>query len=87
MKVTETKIIKNDTVDSRILAFANVVLDNELQLTGLSIRQGVTGVYVTYPNIPDIEDTQQIFYPISANLRNDIESSIMNEYQIHISKS
>jgi DNA-binding cell septation regulator SpoVG len=57
-------------------------LDDQLQLTGLKVIQGANGLFVAYPNDPGYkgEDFRSLFYPLTKDLRNHIESTIIKRY-------
>lgn len=66
----------------KLLGFARVLLNNQLQLTGIRIYAGNIGRFVSYPNDPNFkgEDYRQIFYPITRELRDVIETEVLNEF-------
>lgn len=63
-------------------AFARVVLNDQLQLTGLRVVDGVTGLFVSYPNDPSYrgEDFRSLFFPLIKDLRNHIEEVVLKAY-------
>jgi len=63
-------------------AFARVVLNDQLQLTGLRIIDGANNLFVSYPNDPSYkgEDYRSIFYPLTKELRNHIEEMVLAKY-------
>ena len=64
-------------------AFARVVLNDQLQLTGLRIVDGSNGLFVSYPNDPSYkgDDYRSLFYPLTKELREHIEQAVLAEYQ------
>jgi stage V sporulation protein G len=72
-------------------AFARVVLNDQLQLTGLRIVDGANGLFVSYPNDPGYkgEDYRSLFYPVTRELRDHIEQLVLESYQaqVHDAKS
>jgi len=64
-------------------AFARVVLNEQLQLTGLRIMDGSNGLFVSYPNDPSYkgEDYRSIFYPLTKELREHVEHCVLQKYQ------
>lgn len=62
--------------------FARVVLNDQIQLTGLRIVDGVNGLFVAYPNDPSYkgEDYKSIFYPLTRELRDHIETVVITKY-------
>ena len=63
--------------------FARVVLNDQIQLTGLRIVDGANGLFVAYPNDPSYkgEDYKSIFYPLTKELRDHIESVVLAKYE------
>ncbi len=64
-------------------AMARVSINDQLQLTGLRIIDGVNGFFVSYPNDPyhKSEDYHSIYYPIQKELREHIEQCVLERYQ------
>jgi len=62
--------------------FARVVLNDQIQLTGLRIVDGANGLFVAYPNDPSYkgEDYKSIFYPLTRELRDHIETVVIAKY-------
>lgn len=67
-------------------AIARVVLSDSLQLTGLRIVDGANGLFLAYPNDPGYkgEDYKSLFYPLTRELREHIEQTVLLEYQRNI---
>lgn len=63
-------------------ALARVVLNDQLQLTGLRIIEGSNGLFVSYPNDPGYkgEDYRSLFYPITKELREHVESVVLAKF-------
>lgn len=78
MKVTDVKIQLTRT-SQKYKAFASVLLDDCLMLTGLRVIEGSNGDFVAYPNDPGHkgEDYRQMFYPITCELREHIETEVL----------
>lgn len=64
-------------------ALARVVLNDQLQLTGIRVVDGANGLFVAYPNSPDYkgDDYRCLFYPVKKELRDHIELVILAKYQ------
>lgn len=82
MKVTQVSVFKFNNNPGKLRGQARIVLDDELQLTGLRIYEGSRGLFVSYPNDPSYkgEDYRQLFYPVVKSLRDEIEQAILKEY-------
>jgi len=64
-------------------AFARVAINDQLQLTGLRVVDGVNGFFVSYPLDPNYkgEEYHSIFYPLHKELREHIEQCVLEKYQ------
>jgi stage V sporulation protein G len=63
-------------------AMARVMLNDQLQLTGLRVVEGANGLFVAYPNDPAYkgEDYRSLFYPVTKELREHIEETVLTMY-------
>lgn len=66
----------------KMLGLANVVLNNQLQISGLRIMDGVNGMFVGYPPNPLFkgEDLRSSVFPITRALREHIENCVLEKY-------
>jgi stage V sporulation protein G len=66
----------------KLIAYARVLLNDQLQLTALRLYNGVNGPFVSYPSDPNYkgEDYRQVFYPVTKELRDTIEAAVIKEY-------
>ncbi|MDR3001636.1 MAG: SpoVG family protein [Fibromonadaceae bacterium] len=64
-------------------AFARVTINEQLQLTGLRVVDGVNGFFVSYPIDPNYkgEDYHSIYYPLQRELRDHVEQCVLEKYQ------
>jgi stage V sporulation protein G len=64
-------------------AFARITINDQLQLTGLRVVDGVNGFFISYPLDPNnkSEDYHSIYYPLNKELRDHIEQCILEKYQ------
>lgn len=64
-------------------ALVRVELNDQLQLTGIRVVDGVNGLFVAYPNSPDYkgDDYRSLFYPVTKELRDHIEFVVLAKYQ------
>jgi len=83
LKVTNAQVYPVKAKGSKTLAMARVVLNEQLQLTGLRVVDGVNGYFVSYPIDPTYqgEDYHSIYYPLQKELREEIEFRILQKYQ------
>lgn len=64
-------------------ALARVMLNDQIQLTGLKIMEGMNGLFVAYPQDGSYKDSEykSIFYPVTAALRDHIQNVLVGRYQ------
>lgn len=81
-KVSDVQVFPLGDKNSKLKAFARVILFGELQLTSLRIYDGSKGLFVSYPNDPlhKGNDYRQLFYPLTSDLRDEIENEILKAY-------
>ena len=82
MKVTNVQVYPVREPQGKLRAYARVVLDDQLQLTGMRVYEGSNGYFVSYPSDPTTrgEDYRQIFYPVTRELRDLLEVEILTEW-------
>jgi stage V sporulation protein G len=82
LKVTECSVFPFDSKGGKTLAFAKVVLEKQIVLTGLRIVNGVNGYFVSYPIDASrkSEDYHSVYYPITKELREHIENEVLARY-------
>lgn len=80
--VTSVQVFPLKEAIGKTRAMARIVLNDCLQLTGLRIVDGANGLFVAYPNDPGYkgEDYRSIFYPLTRELRDHIESVVLGKY-------
>lgn len=84
LKVTQVKVFpfKEGPSMGHIKALATVVLNDQLHLRGLKVMDGKNGLFVGYPVDPFYkgEEYRSIFSPITRELREEIETKVLEEY-------
>ena len=84
LRVTQVKVFpfKEGPSMGRIKALATVVLNDQLHLRGLKVMNGKNGLFVGYPVDPFYkgEEYRSIFSPITRELREEIETKVLEEY-------
>lgn len=81
--------IFKDGIDAgRIRALAEVTLNEQLTLRQLRVVEGEGGLYVSYPNDPFYkgEDYRSIFFPVTRELREHIEETVLEKYRAELAK-
>ena len=84
LKVTHVQVFVLTEPVGKTRAMARVVLNDQIQLTGLRIMDGASGLFVSYPNDPSYkgEDYRSLFYPATKALREHIEEEVLKSYEI-----
>lgn len=82
LMVTHQEVFLLSSPVGKTQALARVVLNHQLQLTGLRVVAGVHGMFVAYPNDPSYkgDDYRSIYYPITKELREHIEQVVIALY-------
>lgn len=84
LKVTQVKVFpfKEGPSMGHLKAIANIVLNDQLNLRGLRVMDGKDGLFVGYPVDPFYkgEEYRSIFFPITRELREEIETAVLKEY-------
>ena len=82
MQVTSCHVFPLREPMAKTNAFARITLNDSMQLTGLRIVDGSNGLFVLYPNDPSYkgEDYRSLFYPITRELRDHIEQTVIQQY-------
>ena len=82
-RVTQCMVFRLEEPLGKTVALARVQLNDEVQLTGLKVMDGVHGLFVAYPNDPGYkgDDFRSIFYPITRELREHIEETVLIQYR------
>lgn len=80
MKVTEVRITLRE--DGRLLAFANITLDDCFVIRGLKVIDGDEGFFVSMPSRKRQNGSyQDIAHPINNDTRHEIESAVLQAYE------
>ena len=84
LKVTQVKVFpfKEGPSMGHLKALATVVLNDQLNLRGLRVMDGKNSLFVGYPVDPFYkgEEYRSIFFPITQELREEIETAVLKEY-------
>jgi stage V sporulation protein G len=82
--VTDVKIFpfKEDNVGVT-KAMANIVLNDQLIIRGLRVKDGVNGLFVSFPLDPFFrgEEFRNVCFPLTRQLREHIENVVIEKYQ------
>jgi stage V sporulation protein G len=82
LEVTSVQVYRLKEPLGKTRALARVVLADQMQLTGLRVVDGANGLFVSYPNDPSYkgDDYRSLFYPVTRELREHIESAVLARY-------
>ena len=84
LKVTSVQVFpfKENINMGHFKAIANIVLNDQLLLRGLRVMDGESGMFVGYPFDPlrKGDEYSNIFFPITAELREEIETKVLEKY-------
>lgn len=69
-----------------IKGLASVVLNDQFQVRGLRVMDGVHGLFVSYPLDPFFkgDDYRHVCNPVTRQLREHIENCVLEKYQAAI---
>lgn len=86
LKVTHTQVFLLKEPVGKTRAMVRVVLNDQIQLTGMRLVDGANGLFVAFPTDPSYkgEDYRSLFYPITKALRDHIEEEVIKSYEIAI---
>lgn len=79
MKITEVRIALRE--DDKLKAFASVTFDDCFVVRGLKIISGNGGMFVAMPSRKKPDGTyQDIAHPINNEMRDELEQTVISEY-------
>ncbi|MRR51736.1 MAG: septation protein spoVG [Rhodocyclaceae bacterium] len=82
MQITEIRVSLRQGDDTKLLAFANITIDNAFAVRGIKIIQGTSGPFIAMPSRKLADGTyKDIAHPINAQTRQELERQILAEYE------
>jgi len=92
MKITDVTVyeIKRKDPNSKLFAFAKVVLNDQFIIHGIRIFEGVNGAFMAFPQDHAWDDTSKeghkysICHPTTREIRNYIDEQVMAEYALTV---
>ena len=85
LTVTDINIftVKNAQPESKLLAYAKVVINDALVITGIRVVNGNKGPFLGFPNTynKETEESFDIAFPITSELREYITLEVLSEFQ------
>lgn len=87
MEITEVRIFKMEN-KGKLLAYANVVLNNSVVLKGIKIIEGTKGRFVAMPAKLDskarVPRFREFYHPINSDSRAMISQAVLQAYEKEI---
>lgn len=81
MKVTDVRL-KMLEDKGKLKASCSITLDDAFVVSGVSVIEGSKGLFVSLPSVKGNDDKyHDTAYPLSKELRDDINKAVMGEYQ------
>jgi stage V sporulation protein G len=85
MQITELRV--HPTNDGLVRAYVNIVFDNCLMIREISVIQGPTGLFVSFPAKKQRDGSdRQLAYPANAETRKLFQRVILAEYEKLVGK-
>lgn len=83
LQITSCQVFPIKEPVGKTVAYARCVLNDQIQLTGIRVIDGMNGLFVSYPNDPTYkgDDYRPLFYPVTRELRDHIEETLLVEYK------
>ena len=83
MEITNVTFRAYSKPGNNVRGFASITLDDELVLTGIKLVKGHKGLFVAMPAEywASDENYHDIFFPITAELREEITDAIIEAYK------
>lgn len=85
LEVTQVRVFpfKEGPSLGHLKGLAEIIINDQLVVRGLRIMEGVNGLFVSYPLDPFYkgDEFRSICNPISRQLREHIETRVLDEYQ------
>ena len=83
MNITEIRVTLRD--EEKLKGFANVTFDGAFVIRGMKIIQGTKGYFVSMPSRKRPDGTHQdIAHPVNTNMRQMIEKSVLEAYELEL---
>lgn len=84
LAVTDVKVyVFNESSNmDQVKGLATIVLNDQLQIRGLRVMEGINGMYLAYPNDPFYkgEELRAGVFPMTKQLREHIENCVLEKY-------
>lgn len=87
MQITDIRIRKSER-NGKIKAVASVTFDNEFVVHDIKVLEGAKGLFIAMPSRKTSDgEYRDIAHPIKTELRDSMQSAILEEYRNEIGDS
>ena len=85
LSVTSVNVVLPKDTDNRnhVLAYASVVLNDQIMLRGLKVMDGDNGVYVAFPVGYGGDEYRSWFFPLTKALREHVQNCVLEKYHYY----
>ena len=82
LTITHVSVFPVKEPQGKLRAFVRMVLNEQFQLTQMRLYEGDAGLFVGYPIDPAQkgEEYRQMFYPLTRELREEVDKLVIAEY-------
>jgi len=80
MEITEVRIFPFQG-SSNVKAYASLTLDDKVVVKGIRVVEGRNGLFASMPSRKVKDDYYDIFFPITAEMREIIQEKVIEAYQ------
>lgn len=81
LKVTNCEVTLPRGEKGKCLAHVNVTFNNQLSLTGLSVVEGLNGLFVKYPSKAAGDDYTLTSWPVTREQRAHVETVVLEKFR------
>ncbi|MFH0920799.1 MAG: SpoVG family protein [Fibrobacterota bacterium] len=79
--LTEIRVYPFSNAKGKVKAFAHVVINGALRLTGLKVVEGENGLFLGYPSEKGKDGTyHSLCFPVDAEFRASIQEAVLANY-------
>jgi len=81
MEITDVRVFPVEINGSMVQAYATVTFDNSLVIRDMRVIEGKNGIFVSMPSRKKRNgEYQDVCFPISAELRNELETAVLDQF-------
>jgi stage V sporulation protein G len=78
VNITEVKIF--DINKDSLKAFASITIDDEFVVTGIAVREGKNGLFISMPSRKHGSEYKDICFPITKEAREQITQAVLSKF-------